>query len=398
MLLTTVLGFSLSGVFEEEGVYALNKIPIALVFGKPSDAPSLQFLSEEQQQQIAESIKDLDIEKIVIEEFLESDELKKIIDYRILDQNSAQQSLEKKEVAALISLPDHFTSAYILGKKTEIKILLNTDSELRKTILHTIFSGLSSSLSIPRIGLTVLMEESVRQGVGTMNILDLQTYVEPLSRSTINNVDFQRITEEGRSLISSMEYYTIAMTVMFILFSASFGLENMISERNHLTLSRTFVTGGKRFQILIGKFLFTLILSFAQVLILFFYTFFMFSIPWNEHWVSFMIIAFSVCIAVAGLSVLLCSFVKTEKGATIFQSLVINLFSLLGGSFMPIYVMPKFMQNLGLLTPNGQALKAFIAIMEGSPLQEITSSILILLGFGVLCLLVGVTAFRPAEE
>jgi len=53
----------------------------------------------------------------VIEEFLESEALKKIIDYRILDMDSAQQSLEKKEVAALIRLPDRFTADYILGKK-----------------------------------------------------------------------------------------------------------------------------------------------------------------------------------------------------------------------------------------------------------------------------------------
>lgn len=398
MLLTTVLGFSLSGVFDDNGVYMLDKIPIAVVFGKPSDVLSLQLLSEEQQRQITQSVEELDLEKIVIEEFLESAALKKIIDYRILDLDNAQQSLEKKEIDALIRLPDHFTADYILGKKTEIKISLHTDSELRKTILYTIFSGLSNSLSIPRIGLTVFMEESVRQGIGTPNALDLQEHIKPISQQTFNDVDFHLVTEKGRSLISSMEYYTIAMTVMFILFSAGYGLENMISERTHLTLSRTFVSGGSRLEILTGKFLFTLALSFTQVMILFLYTFFAFSIPWNKHWLSFAIIAFSVCFAVAGLSVLLCSLVKTEKGSTVFQSLVINSFSLLGGSFMPIYIMPKFLQEIGQLTPNGQALKAFIRVMEGSPFHETLSSIYMLLGFGVVCLMIGTAVFRPAEE
>ncbi|SHK07668.1 ABC-2 type transport system permease protein [Geosporobacter subterraneus DSM 17957] len=117
MLLTTVLGFSLSGVFDDDGVYMLDKIPIAVVFGKPSDTLPLQLLSEEQQRQITQSVEELDLEKVVIEEFLESEALKKIIDYRILDMDSAQQSLEKKEVAALIRLPDRFTADYILGKK-----------------------------------------------------------------------------------------------------------------------------------------------------------------------------------------------------------------------------------------------------------------------------------------
>ena len=398
ILLTTILGYALAPIFQESSTMGISKIPIAVVEGKPSDLSLLKdFLSEEQIKEFSDS-SDFNLEKVVFDQLLENEEVKQILDYRIMDMELAIEHLKSNEVLAVVILPDTFSSSYIMGKKTKIHIIASDVSSLKKEIVLSIFTQFANSLSIPRIGLNVFLEESIQEGLTQINYTSLQDNIKDLVPSEGTDVEFQYITELGNKPLSSKEYYTVAMAVMFILFAAGYGLESMIAERHQLTLFRVLVSGGRKMDILLGKFFFTFTISLLQQCILFVYTYLAFGIQWGVNIPLLMLLSICASLSMGGLSVLLCGFVKTDKGATVYQAVVINVLTLLGGSFIPVYALPKFVRPLSSFTPNGQALRGFITILEGGSLHQIAPNLITLIGFGIVCFILGITGFKLVER
>ncbi|MFZ5969430.1 MAG: ABC transporter permease [Bacillota bacterium] len=398
ILLTTILGYALAPVFQENSNMGITKIPIAVVKGKPSDLSWINdFLTEEQAKELPD-INEINLERAVFNQLLENEDVKEILDCTVMDMDTALKQLKGNEIIAVVLLPDAFTSSYIMGKKTKIQIIASDASSLKREVVLSIFSQFANALSIPRIGLNVILEESIQEGLPSPSYTSLQKNVEGLVPADGSNVVFQHVTQEGNKALSSKEYYTVAMAVMFILFAAGYGLESMIEERRQLTLSRVFVSGGRKIDILLGKLIFVSSISFMQQWILFLYTYFAFGIHWETNVPLLLMLSLCASLSIGGLCVLLCSFVKTEKGATVYQALIINMLTLLGGSFIPVYVLPKFIQPLSYLTPNGQALRGFITILKGGSLDQIFLNLLSLIGFGGICFMMGTILFRPIER
>jgi ABC-2 type transport system permease protein len=399
ILLITVLGAALSSAFTPDTVTDLHPISIAVVEGEVANLEDLeQFIPKDQIEEVETALSDLDIHRIIKEKVLQTEDIKKLISYEILDADSALSKLKSKEVTGIVYLPDQFANRYIMGKKSEIKIITNTDSQINKMILSAIFKGFSNQLSLPRIAFSVLQEENIKEGLGSFSFSNTKEDIQALGMDKSTSLQFRQRTEVGKKLITSKEYYTAAVAVMFMLFSAGYGLMNMLHDRDHFTLMRQLISGASRFQMLLGKFLYTLFLCVIQLTILFTYGYVVMGIRLPSDLAGFMILIFAASFSMAGLSVLLCGIVKNQRGAVIFQSLIINILSLLGGSFIPIEVMPKIFRPLTDFTPNGRASRAFLHLIEGGQLSGISSSILMLLGFGTLCLLIGICIFRPGER
>ncbi|MBB6217175.1 ABC-2 type transport system permease protein [Anaerosolibacter carboniphilus] len=399
MLLITVLGTALSSAFTPDAMTDLYRISIAIVEGEPANLLELEeFIPIDQIEKLQTTLSDLDINRITIEEVLQSEDIKNLISYEILDQNAALTKLKAKEISGIVYLPDQFANRYIMGKKSEIKIMTNTDSQMDKMILLAIFKGFSAQLSLPRIAANVVQEENIKEGLGSFSFSATGEDIKSLAIDKNISLQFYQRTEVGKRLITSKEYYTAAVAVMFMLFSAGYGLMNMLHDRDHFTLMRQLIASVSKFQMLLGKFLYTLFLCVIQLTILFAYGYVVMGIRLPSDLLAFVILIFAASFSMAGLSVLLCGIVKNQRGAVIFQSLIINILSLLGGSFIPIEVMPKIFRPLIDFTPNGRASRAFLHLIEDGQLSEISSSILMLLGFGTLCLLIGIHIFRPTER
>ncbi|MDF2547479.1 MAG: type transporter family protein [Anaerosolibacter sp.] len=399
ILLITVLGSALSSAFTPDTMTDLHQITIAIVEGEAANLNDLErFIPMDQMEEIETSLSDLDINRIVKEEVLQSEDIKSLVSYEVLDHHTALSKLQAKDVAGIVYLPDQFANRYIMGNKSEIKIVTNTDSQIDQMILDAVFRSFSDQLSLPRIAVSVVQEENIKEGVGTFSFSKTGEDIQSLVSDKGISLEFLQKTEAGKQLISSKEYYTSAVAVMFMLFSAGYGLMNMLHDRDHYTLMRQLIAGASKFQMLLGKFLYTLFLCVIQLSILFAYGYIAMGIRLPSDLLAFMILICAASFAMAGLSVLLCGIVKNQRGAVIFQGLIINILSLLGGSFIPIEVMPKIFRPLADLTPNGRASRAFVHLIEGGQWSSISSSVLMLFGFGTLCLLIGVCVFRPAER
>ena len=67
----------------------------------------------------------------------------------------------------------------------------------------------------------------------------------------------------------------------------------------------------------------------------------------------------------------------------------------LGGAWWPIEIVPTWMQKIALMLPTGWAMRGFQdIIVRGLGLQEILLEAVVLIGFGLLFLSIGIWRFR----
>src|SRR5690606_39990639 len=71
-------------------------------------------------------------------------------------------------------------------------------------------------------------------------------------------------------------------------------------------------------------------------------------------------------LAVAGIAGLIAALARTDQSADVLASMIGFAFAMVGGAFIPIGSMPEGLGRVALLTPIGQALRAFADLSAGS--------------------------------
>jgi ABC-2 type transport system permease protein len=164
-----------------------------------------------------------------------------------------------------------------------------------------------------------------------------------------------------RSMIS---YYAAGVSVMFLLFSMAAAGGALLDETESGTLERLLSTRVSMSQVLAGKWLYLTLLGTLEVSVMFLWA----SVAFHLELFTPGRLAGSAAMAVvtaaaaAGFGLVLATACKTRAQLNGISRVVILVMSALGGSMVPRFVMPKFMDTAALFTFNGWALDGFLKI------------------------------------
>jgi ABC-2 type transport system permease protein len=99
---------------------------------------------------------------------------------------------------------------------------------------------------------------------------------------------------------------------------------------------------------------------------------------------------FASAVMASGILMLITSFVGSERQGDTLATIVIMVSSMLGGAFVPISQMPKFMLPISASTPVYWSVDGFSKLtIGGGGLADIALNLVVLFGVGGLCLAVG---------
>lgn len=402
IILTTILGFALGGTFESGEDNEKRQVAIVKEYDEKSDAELfieelktnslLSYYKKEDIEEIQNEITENNIEKIFFDEVLD-DMLKDLIDYRILNLEEAKKLLRNDEITAIIVLPEKFAFNIYTNFFTQyrnninIEIIENPERYIDNQVVRGVFGGISDNLSAGMIGKSVFIETVLETGFDFDILSKAEKVLEDLrevQESTTIKLETKKVSKKDP--ITGFQYYTIAMAAMYILFAAGEGGKLLLEEKDNLTYQRMVVAGVPKVKIATGKF-FT-IFSFAifQIGVMLLYSILALGVDWGD---LVLVAAITLCAAftIAGLGTMLASVSYSSgnyKMADVFQSIIVFVLSMLGGSFLPIEVLPKFIRTLSNFVPNGLVLKAYKEVMLGSGLNEIMNYLLSLLAMGVV--------------
>ncbi|HEY2383829.1 MAG TPA: ABC transporter permease [Terriglobia bacterium] len=180
-------------------------------------------------------------------------------------------------------------------------------------------------------------------------------------RSTDVRAGETAAADSQRSMIS---YYAAGVSVMFLLFSMAGSGGALLEETETGTLERLLSTRASMWQVLIGKWLYLTGLGIVEVSLMFVWACLVFHLelltPGRIAGVAAMVLVTAA--AAAGFGLVLATACTSRAQLNGISRVVILVMSAIGGSMVPRFIMPKFMDTAALFTFNGWALDGFLKV------------------------------------
>lgn len=372
MVLTTILSFALTGSFGEPGKMETIKMGIVKGYDAQAELEKFKTVARSMMGPNSESsdanFKDIvDLEDVFFNTFLGDETLKGILSVEVMDEKSALAALDDGKLAVVAILPDNFIFDqyvnFMLPNRNaiNIRIIGHPDYGYSTQIVSSVFSSYFDTLNKQIVNKNVFLE------VGS-DYLDLEDLFLSLpsimgTGETEERMDYIQMTSiPGKKLISSFAYYSIAMMAMFVLYSAAHTGRELLNEKKTLTLDRGVVSGVRYIKVLTSKFLMTLLLCFVQMGALVAYATLILGVEWTNP-IKILVAIFFSGLAVSGLGIMISAITLTSENykiANIFENVLIHVFALVGGSYIPLEVLPKVFGTLKYFALNGVVLDLFI--------------------------------------
>jgi ABC-2 type transport system permease protein len=117
-------------------------------------------------------------------------------------------------------------------------------------------------------------------------------------------------------------------------------------------------------------------------------------VSWGQP-IAVVALVLASTLAAAGTMVLIMSAVGSQRQGDALTTIVVIVWSLLGGSFVPLDGIPSFLLPISKTTLNYWAVDAFTELIQrGGGLTDIASNLAVLTGFGLIFLTAGALLLR----
>ena len=315
--------------------------------------------------------------------------------------------MEEGEASALLHIPAGFTDDYLSGRPVELELVKNPSQRFLPSLVEEGVSVgavvLSQASRVFRAELSKISDlrssdefpaDSVIGGLSVginQKLRGLETYLLPPI------VDLETVTlsaeEEVDTGLNILSYFLPGFSIFGILFFAQAATRDVLQEREN-GLLRHLLTA----PVSVGEYLGGKCLSTFAVTVLGFSILVAVGIAAGVDWgpapaVAALVVASSL--AAAGAMLLIMSLVRGQRQGDALTTIVIIVWSMVGGAFVPIDQIPAFLLPLSKATPTYWAVDGFATLIRhGGAVTEILPNVVILGVSGVVMLIVGAFVLR----
>lgn len=194
----------------------------------------------------------------------------------------------------------------------------------------------------------------------------------------------------------ALDYYSVVVTTMIILYSALSAGVLMEKERKGKTSVRLLASPVTKTEIFAGKIIGTLVLNSIFVVIVVLISKYMFRAYWGEHLFFVFLVLFTEIVFAVSLGLGISYVVKGEASGAIIM-LIIQLAAFFGGSYFPIDDTPGFMNMISHYSPLQWSNDAILQIIYANDWPAAYNAVLLHIGFALLLLIVAGVLMRRRE-
>lgn len=252
-----------------------------------------------------------------------------------------------------------------------------------------VVSGDLADSSKPAI---TIVEDPSRQVAAT--VLKGQLRQKIASDAGVNSPElFETISALGSGTVAvikdpSVTYYIGATAILFLLFSAMQGAAISIEERRNGISDRLMVGPKGALSLLSGKFVFLTTVGFFQAIIICGVAYFFFDVPILTHSGSIFLACLGTAMLASSIALLVASLCDTQAQMNTVSTFAVLLLSAVGGSMVPRFMMPGWLQQIGVATPNYWSIEAFYGILaRGQSVIDLLMVWGVLFGGAGVCLI-----------
>ena len=177
--------------------------------------------------------------------------------------------------------------------------------------------------------------------------------------------------------------------------------QSILEEKRTGAFRRLVVSPMSRTTVLLGKLVPHVIVNLIQITLLFLVGYFVLPLTglprleWGAHPEGLLVISVCASITANALGLMLAAIARSEQQLGGLSTLLVVTLAALGGVMVPRFVMPQFMQTLGLISPHAWALNGYQDILvRGYGIIEILPECAVLLAMAAVMFGVAVRKFK----
>jgi ABC-2 type transport system permease protein len=201
--------------------------------------------------------------------------------------------------------------------------------------------------------------------------------------------------DDSPQVPDSFQQNTSGVTIYGILWIVSLLAGSVYQEKREGTFRRLLVAPMRRSVMLAGKLLPYYLINLLQIIVMLGLSRLLFGIELGTSPAGLVLVSLAAAATATGLGVLVAALARTDAQVGAISTILLITLAVLGGCFVPRWVMPEWLQTLGLLTPHAWAVDAYQALMvQGAGLADVLPAVAVLAAFAALFFGVGVWRFR----
>ena len=253
-------------------------------------------------------------------------------------------------------------------------------------------------------GIELLTDPAQAHGLQAIRVLlllmdqEAQALADPLSEDLIV-VEKTSLTG-SRHEVDSFDENVPGFALLFVLIVVIFGTSMALhDERDWGTLPRLLVAPAGFTWMLLGKLGARFVLGLAQMLLLFFWAHWFFDVSLGPSPWPLLILSSAMVFTTVSVGLLVAGFAKTREQTQPLSLAVVMLVSLLGGLWFPPEFVPEWMREIQPFVYTSWAMRGMNdLVLRDLGLEAIRGSVLVLLGYGLATLVVGIRLFRARHS
>jgi ABC-2 type transport system permease protein len=314
----------------------------------------------------------------------------------VSDSIKSKELVIKGEYACALIIYKGFQDSLDYGNSTPIELIYDRSRELEISILQqNLFSTLISSIS------EIMIKKNIEEYLKVLFPDDENDISDDIFRAAIKNgrnnqvIKWTPVVGIKNNTKLGLIQAVAGTAILMLLFSVAGVGTSILEEKENGTINRLLYSPLKGSTILYSKMLFAFFISIIQLTAMFLFAGLIFNMDLNVNIPGLVLMIIATSFAVSSLGIFLAAVAKTRQQAQNLSTIIILVMSAIGGSMIPLFIMPAILQKIALLSVNYWGIQGFYDIFWRSlPLEAILPKIVILMSIGIVMTLASVRLFK----